>query len=310
MADPVLATGQYSIGRDGGPAMVYGGRAGTIVNGLLVSDTQVDPGTITVQDQAVIGHDGLIFGVDTLPGMVVTQTGAAYFQSQGKSALDAYSQLAGAWNDASIRLASGAVQVFRAFYPVAQSVRRCYGRGRKIAPTHGLANQGIVPWTAQFQAADNSWYADTISSVLLTQVPSLKGTLAPPLTPPYQLAFTTNNQQNTAVNAGQMPTWPVITFTGPVTNPVCQFVNTPVSVGYTGSLRSTDTLVIDTRPWARTAMLNGTTSAAGALNGDPMISLQLQPGATLVKFGGQDFTGTSTCLVSWRSAYLSIGGTL
>jgi hypothetical protein len=247
--------------------------------------------------------------VDTMPGMVITQSGFAYTSpALGASAMDAYSQLAGAWNDPSIRLANGAVQVFRASYPGSSAVHRCYGRGRKITPAYGQVYQGVLPFTSQFQAADNIWYSDVLYSLTLTQRPSFRGTIAPPVTPPYQLAASNNFQQNTLVNTGSLPTWPVIAFTGPVSFPGFTFVNTPVVIGYSGILSGTDTLVIDTRPWARTALLNGS-SVAGQLTGNPMISLQAQPGATVVRFTGQDFTGSSSCTVSWRNAFLAIGGT-
>ena len=102
----------------------------------------------------------------------------------------------------------------------------------------------------------------------------------------------------------------MITFTGPVTNPGLLYVNTPVSIRWTGTLQVTDSLVIDTRPWARTVLLNGKGGQAGALSGNPMISLQIQPGSTVTRFTGQDYTGTSTCVVRWRSATLAIGGSV
>lgn len=308
LADPVLSSGQYSIGVSGSASAFVFGRG---ANNIQIQNTATDTGTVTVQDQAVTGHDGMLFGVDTLPGMVVTQTGMAYTTpATGASALDSYSALAGAWNDPTIRLANNAVAVLRALYPGSTVVRRTYGRGRKILPTYGQVYQGVVPFTSQFQSADNTWYSDTASSLTLTQVPSMKGTLTPPLTPPYQLSASTNYQQNTLVNTGSLPTWPVITVTGPITNPGIIFTNTPVSIGYTGTLGPSDTLVIDTRPWARTAILNGSTSVAGLLSGNPMINLQVQPGATVVRFTGQDFTGRSTVVITWRNAWMSIGGSI
>ncbi len=307
MADPTLATGQYSIGKDGSStAFVYGRGA----NSIQIENTATDTGSVTVQDQAVVGHDGMLFGIDTLPGMVITQTGFAYSPVPVVTALDAYSALAGAWNDPAIRLADGAVQVLRAFYPGSAVVRRTYGRGRKILPTYGVVYQGRVPFVAQFQSADNTWYSDVQQSMILSQLPSFRGTLTPPLTPPYQLASSINYQQNTVSNTGTLPTWPVIIFHGPISYPGFTFVNTPVVIGYNGILSGSDTLTVDTRPWARTAMLNGSTSVAGLLTGNPMISLQLQPGATVVRFTGQDFTGTSTCTVQWRNATLAIGGSV
>lgn len=307
MTDPVLTPGQYSIGPPGSSgALVYGMGA----NSIQIQNTATDTGTVNVQDQAVVGHDGMLFGIDTLPGMVITQTGYAMTSpSQGAQAMDAYSALAGAWNDPSIRLTDNAVQVLRAYYRGSGVVRRCYGRGRKILPGYGQVFQGLVPFTAQFQAADNTWYEDVAGSVTLTMVPSyFGGGITPPVTPPYQLTATANFRQNVLNNTGSLPTWPVITFRGPISYPVLTYVNTPVSVGYNGVLANTDTLVVDTRPWARTALLNGTTSVAGSLTGDPMISLQAWPGTTLLRLGGQDFTGTSTCTVTWRSATLAIGG--
>ncbi len=305
MADPTLASGQYSIGRDGSSAAFVYGRG---ANSIQIQNTATDTGSITVQDQAVVGHDGTLFGIDTLPGMVITQTGFAYSPIPVVNALDAYSALAGAWNDPAIRLADGAVQVLRAFYPGSSVTRRTYGRGRKIQPTMGQVYQGVIPFTSQFQSADNTWYSDVQQSLILSQLPSFRGTLTPPLTPPYQLSASINYQQNTVNNTGTLPTWPVIIFHGPISYPGFIFVNTPVVIGYNGILASSDTLTIDTRPWARTAMLNGTTSVAGLLTGNPMISLQLQPGATVVRFTGQDYTGSSTCTVQWRNATLAIGG--
>lgn len=310
MSSPALTAGQYSIGRDDASApFVYGGRPGTISNNIWVQNTATDTGTVNVQDQTVVGHDGQLFGVDTMPGMVITQTGYAMTSpGSGAAAMDSYSALAGVWNDPYIRLTDGYIQVFRACYPGSNVTRRCYGRGRKILPTYGQVNQGIVPFTAQFQCGDNIWYEDTSSSIVLTMVPSLfGGGITPPVTPPYHLTSQTNYQQNVINNTGSLPTWPVISLKGPISYPTVTYVNTPVSIGYNGSLASNQTLVIDTRPWVRTAMI-GNTSVAGALTGDPMISLQAWPGTTLVKLNGQDFTGTSTCTITWRSATLAIGG--
>jgi hypothetical protein len=308
MAEPTLGPGQYSIGNE-----VPGGDPGVVVYGWgttnLVQNTSADPGSMATQDQAVVGHDGQLFGVDTLPGMVVTQTGLAYVSANGLSAMDAFGTLAGKWQDPAARLSPGKMQILRAHYPVSSVTRRTYGRGRKIMPTYGTANQGVVPWTAQFQAADTNWYSDAESVLTLTTVPSYAGTLTFPLTPPFQWASQLNYQQNLAVNSGSMPTWPVITFTGPITTPGLVYVNTPVAIGYQGSLTAGQSLVIDTRPWARTALL-GTASVAGLLTGQPMISLQMQPGATLLRLTGTDFTGQSTCVVKWRSAFPGIGGSL
>jgi hypothetical protein len=304
LADPSLAPGQYSIGHDGGAnAIVYGLGASSI----QIQNTAYDPGTLAVQDQSVVGADGMLFGVDTQPGAVITQTGIAYTSpALQASAMDAYSSLAAIWNDPTIRLNDNLVQVFRAFYRGSNVVRRAYGRGRKIAPTYGQVYTGQVPFVGQFQCADNNWYSDTASTAVATIRPSPFG-YPMPIVLPQSVFGGGATYFTTCTNTGTLPTWPVFTITGPISNPLITYSNTPVSIGYTGVLKNTDQLVIDTRPWARTFLLNGA-NAAGAIIGSPMISMALLPGVTTLVFSGGDRTGVATLNVSWRSATAAIGG--
>jgi hypothetical protein len=306
---PDITAGQYQITRaDGSNAFAYGAGA----NSIQVQSTATDTGTITVQDQPVTGHDGMLFGIDTQPGMVITQTGLAMTTpATGSSAMNAYSALAGCWNDPVVRLNYGSVQVLRAFYRGAAGIRRCYGRGRKIMPAYGQVFQGLVPFTAQFQCADNTWYGDTLNSVTLSSYPvSVRG-LVTPTTTPVATPSPAYTSSGVISNAGSLPTWPVITITGPVSNPAVTYTGTPVSIGYTGFISAVQSLVIDTRPWARTCLLGGT-SMAGQLAGSAMISMQAQPGATVVTFTGNApyarSTTLATCTIAWRNATLAIGG--
>jgi hypothetical protein len=308
-----ITAGQYQITRsDGSNAFAYGFGA----NGIQVASTQTDTGTINVQDQAVTGHDGMLFGIDTLPGMVITQTGYAYTSpATGQAALNAYSALAAAWNDPVVRLAYGSVQILRAFYQGAAGIRRCYGRGRKIMPAYGQVFQGLVPFTSQFQCADNTWYSDAAYSVTLTNWGSGASGLGTaglllPNTPPFPVPARPYTSGGVISNAGTLPTWPVFTFTGPLANPSVAYTGTPVAIGWSGTLNGGQTLVIDTRPWARTALIGGA-SAAGALTGSAMIAMQAQPGATQVAFTASrpySTTTPGTCVIQWRNATLAIGG--
>lgn len=308
MADPSLSDGQYSVGVPGsGTAFVYGGRPGSFAHGVQIASTAVDPGDIAAQDQAVVGHDGVLFGYDTAAGMTVTQTGQVV-TGGGPGAMDSYSLLAAAWNDPLIRLQAGKVATLRARYPGSDVVRRCYGRGRKITPAMGSAAQGVVPFVASFQAADGIWYGDEEQSLTMTMITSGRG-VASPLTAPFRPAPVISKVDNVVVNFGALPTWPVITITGPVSNPGVTYPDTPVSIGYRGHLGASDSLVIDTRPWARTAKVNGG-SVAGAVTGDPMIALQLPTGNTRVRFTAQDFAGLSVLTITWRNAFLAIGGSI
>jgi len=303
-----ITSGQYQIVRsDGTGAVTYGMGAGFI----QIDSTTPDSGSVNVQDQPVVGHDGLLFGVDTLPGMVVTQTGKAYTSpSQGSLALDAYSVLASAWNDPYTRLVNNSYQVLRAFYRGSSVIRRAYGRGRKITPTMGLVYTGQVPFVAQFQCADNNWYDDAATTVVIPiQARGFSSIIAPVKLPTTTIP---RNLQNlvAVLNSGTLPTWPVFQITGPIQNPSVTYENYPLNIGYTGKVGPGQTLVIDTRPWVR-SMVIGTASAAGGMFGSSaLIGMQLPVGQTIVKYEGLDYLGvsTSTCSVVYRRAWQSIGG--
>jgi len=307
MADPTLSFGQYSIGKDlsGGDsaALVYGRGAGSI----QCNQFQVQAGAIAAQDQPLIGADGQQFGIDAQAGAVYTQTGFAYTSpATGVAAMDAYSVLAAKWNDQAIRLVNTSLQVLRASYPGSSVVRRAFGRGRQIQPALGQVFQGLVPFTAQFQAADNNWYTDAEQSVVVGIPPSFRFSFTFPATPPYQYAASHTATGSVTVG-GVVPTWPRIQITGPVGNPSVTFLDRGLSIGYSGFIGLGQSLIIDTRPWARTSLLAGASAAAG-LTGTSLINLKLQPGTTQFQYTGVDFTGASFCTVFWRNAWLLPGG--
>lgn len=308
MSDPALSFGQYSIGKDisGGDssALVYGRGS----NSIQAATFQIQAGAIAAQDQALVGTDGMQFGVDAQGGMVLTQTGYAYTSpATGVAAMDAYSVLAGKWNDSSVRLTNNAVQVLRASYPFSSVIRRAYGRGRAISPSLGQVFQGLVPFTAQFQAADNHWYSDTEQSTAIIIPPSLLGTFTFPATPPYQYAATTRTGIGAATVGGVVATWPRIVFSGPCTNPSLTFLGSGLTIGYSGTITLGQPLIIDTRPWYRSATISGG-SAAGGLTGTSLINCQLQVGSQQFQYAAQDFSGVSQCTIFWRNAWLLPGG--
>jgi hypothetical protein len=307
MADPALSFGQYSIGKDllGGDsaALVYGRG----FNSLQVINTAIQSGAIASQDQALIGADGMQFGIDAQDGMVITQTGLALTTpATGVAAMDAYSTLAGKWNDPSVRLTDNSLQVLRASYPFSSVVRRAFGRGRQIQPALGQVFTGQVPWTAQFQAADNNWYHDVEQSVVVSIPPSFRGGFIFPATPPYFWGVSHTATGNLPIG-GVVPTWPRIHITGPVASPLITFLGSGLTIGYSGSIPSGQSLIIDTRPWNRTSLLQGA-SAADKMAGTSLVHLKLQPGFQQFQYTGVDFTGTSFCTIFWRNAWLLPGG--
>lgn len=310
----VLSQGQYQICRyDNSKNLTYGQGAGN----LQVVNTQYAPGTMATQDQAHVGTDGTLFGVDTQPSATITQTGLAMTTpATGTAAMDAFDALAAIWNDPLVRLTPGSVQVLRFSYKGTAVTRRVFGRGRAIQPTYGQVFQGLVPWTAQFLCADGNIYDDALQSATLTL--NTAGSFYPgrvPVAPPHPPGpVSPPGQPPTATFTigGSMPTWPVFTFTGPVNNPTLTFLPSGTIVGYSGSIKSGSAVTIDSRPWFRSVMLdNG--YAPGNLSGYsiPMIQMALWPGTATVRYEGNIIgTTASTCTISWYNAVQSLGGSI
>ena len=141
------------------------------------------------------------------------------------------------------------------------------------------------------------------------------GGIAPPVTPPVVLGGTAD-AANTAVVAGPAgaggpgvrAAWPVITIAGPVANPVVAYPASGVQVRLVATVPAGMTATIDTRPWQRSVTRSDGASLAGVLRGNPLRDLALQPGSTMIRFSGQDATGTARATITWRTPTGSIGG--
>jgi len=470
VSDPILSSGQYSI--DG---LVFG--AGQSVS---IAKTAISPGNSIAQDVQLVNNDGRRFGFDVLPGMAISFTGQAFRQGDtGLAQMDAYDAFAAAWEKKTVRWTPGAISVLRMFYRGSSVTRRVYGRGRNCAPVLGMVNQGYVPFTADFDCADNTFYGDVLNSFTLgTAFAFSGGGVAPPLTPPVALAAvqTANNMVpaadsdfelpwtgnwvaqtlisslgqstdwaaigtysmkaaitgagtasvkyanlsvvaglsyeaamrvrvssgsgtatltgqwlngalanigspvtfgtatattgstgvqisglqaaptgaawlalsvsyaasgavsfyvdtvvvtqgvyygNAILNSGTTDTWPVITITGPCTNPSIIYQGNSVSLLLQTSLAANQTAVISTVPWNRYVGVTSSIGAdpygatpvaaslAGVVRGNSLDSLMVPGGASVpVTYSSQDLTGTSRCTVSWRNAFKMIGGSV
>ena len=107
----------------------------------------------------------------------------------------------------------------------------------------------------------------------------------------------------TVTNTGNVPIYPVITLTGPATNPTIANLTTGQFFTIQGLTTSTgDVITID--------MLNRTV----LLNGGPIYTyvtltsnwIALQPGGNTIKFTTTNSSDTVTGTISWRSGYRGI----
>jgi hypothetical protein len=178
-------------------------------------------------------------------------------------------------------------------------------------PASGAPASGAVTADPRLVYAGSPAAADVVYLDDTAFIENIGG-IAPPVTPPVVLGGTSDTANAAAVpgggQAGARQAWPVITFTGPVTNPQLAYPATGQYMRLQTTLPAGVTATIDTRPWQRTILRSDGASIAGTLRGNPLRDMALQPGTTPVRFSGQDATGTARCTVAWRSPSGSIGG--
>ncbi|MFD4933428.1 hypothetical protein [Streptomyces virginiae] len=234
-------------------------------------------------------------GVDTVGGPALSRHGRN---------LDAVSALEQAWDAESVRRWSGKTAVLRTMQ--GGRARRWYGRPRKCAPSGSrLTRQGYTPVVATFACQESHSYDDVEKSVRVDLQPPPHRGLRGPLKAPV----TMTGQSSAVVRGGldvrgTKPTWPVLTIRGPLSQPQIELVG-HWTVALDLTLGPNDSVTIDTRPWARTVLRNGSGSVAGALTwGSPrMENMRLPVGPQSLVLRGVDDTGSAFLTASWRDAY-------
>lgn len=296
----VLADNQFALGEDAGEVLMGAG------TNIRVGDFLPDgTGDITAGDVLLPGEDGTAFGRDTYAGQTMTLELTIRDLNDPAAARTSWRRLVAAWNAAALRQDPGAVVPLRMKLPGSPAVR-VYGRPRKYTPVSTvLADKGVIPLNLEFQASDAVWYDDVEQSVPLSLLPpDSDGGLSFPLSFPLDFAPSSiSTAAQRAVNDGDLPTWAVVEFSGPISGASVEFVGTAIVPGISGALASDVTAVIDPRPWVRSATTNQGGNVAGRLTGPRLALMQLPPGSTALLFRGIDFTGNARARVRWRSAY-------
>lgn len=250
---------------------------------------------LTTDDTGRPRGDGVTFGADFRGGRTITFAIDVDGADEAE-ARELLGPLARAWRADTIRSTPGATAQL-----TAHTGRSTFGRPRRfLADLEGLPS-GLVTVTADFAAADDLWYgAEQRTSVSLVPVPT--GGLISPLASP--LSTTRTSDRSTVLDVGgELATWPVFEVAGPITNPVVEVVGR-LRMTFRLSLAYDETLVIDTRPWARSILRNGA-SVAGALtpSSTRLSRAALPPGRHETVLRGASSTGSASLVTRWRPAF-------
>lgn len=220
-----------------------------------------------------------------------------------EDATAALSTLATAWTGEGIRETPGVYTALR--YHMAGRTRRVIGRPRRFAQT--LDNRilsGMIPITCDFQRVSPLYFADGIEFDTLDLVAESTGGVVFPVTFPITSLPSGSNEGEVFVG-GTHKTYPIIRFTGPVTNP--ELVTSAWTLKLNTTILEGDWIEIDTRPWVMTVRRASGASVAGLV--DPRVSLSkllLTPGNQSFAFRGSSATMTATCVIKRYAAYASI----
>lgn len=162
----------------------------------------------------------------------------------------------------------------------------------------------IASYSVMVTAGDPRRYSTDLQQAS-TALPSTSGGLTLPYTLPYTISATTVAGQVDAYNEGTFETRPVLTITGPVSQPRVygQMPDGSVrAIRCTFDLLDGDVLVIDTD--MHTAVLNGNVSRrrfVSASQGWPTIPAG---GTVSYQFWSGTYSATALLTVRWRSAWM------
>lgn len=268
---------------------------GTVNSGYVFPTApELDTVQVENEDTPRPRGDGLAFGSDFRRGRTVSLA----IDVVGRDSDEARARLARlttAWRADAVRSTPGAVAEL-----VSDTGRSAFGRPRRFAPDLEGLPHGSVAVIADFATADDLWYGPE-QRAHVSLVPPPSGGLLAPLAGP--LTTTPTSDRSTAITVdGELPTWPVFEIAGPITNPVVEVVGV-LRMEFRLSLAFDQTLVVDTRPWARSIVVDGA-GVAGALT---RTSTRLSRGAIppgtheTVLRGSSD--GLATLATRWQPAF-------
>lgn len=254
---------------------------------------------IATSDVALPREDGRAFGRDFFGGTSITFEANVLTDSAPEQS-DLLNDLRGTWNNEAFRESASAYAILKSC--VGGRIRRCHGRPRRFAEIDAdLTHAGYTGALFDFATIDGKFYDEAENKRILTLAPSSLGGFTDPITDPITDDADGLSPRQVVIS-GQR-TWAVVTFHGPVTDPVVDFGD--FTVGLTTTIAVGESITVDPRPWSRGIYRSDGQSVAGALSYDtpPLREFKIRPGIHVVTYSGTDPTATSSCEITWRNAH-------
>jgi hypothetical protein len=284
---PVI-TNSYSFSFAG---ITFGG-AGSPYQILSVDGLEGLP-AIRNQDDNRGYQDGMFSGRDFLGGRTISITFQTFATSGGNSAQTNFNLI----QAKLLPQTSGTTPLYFILPPSGEQFVNARVRVLRTSVDPNYT-YGMITSQVEFFCPDPNYYDSTQQSA------SLSVSAAPGRTYDriYNLVygFGSSATLTNIVNGGWATTYPVITITGPITNPVVGNVTTGNYLNLSGTITNTDTLIVDTQN--RLITLNGV-SARNLLSTGTWFDA---PSGTSQYYltGSTTTAGLTAATVTWYNAYI------
>lgn len=163
-----------------------------------------------------------------------------------------------------------------------------------------ITNVGNGRFLAQLIAAKHGIESQTLNTEILDR-PSGGGATYPVI---YPVIYDAALGGNTAINnAGSSNAYPIITLSGPLTNPYIQNQTIDATLTYSGTIAEGSQVVIDMRE--KTVILDGTSNKiANIVTGSDF--WWLKPGDNVINFSTDSTSDDGQCQIKYRETYIGI----
>ncbi|GAA1353521.1 phage distal tail protein [Streptomyces beijiangensis] len=264
---------------------------------------------LRTQDVDSATEDGTFPGVDYYGARTVRIEAAIRTPGDPAAAFDALARLHEVASTPSVRKTAGALAVLRLRQP-GRDVRRLYGRIRRANEVStSQAIYGWIPVEIEFTATDPRFNDDILQSISLPLDISqtTQGFKAPLVSPITTGVANPSVRPGWVTNAGDLPAWPTVRITGPVTNPKVWIVETGRALELGITLGVGEWVDIETRPGTRWVLRNGSGNASTALTSASRLDLfTIPPGTSEIRWTATDYTNSARLALSWRDAYTAL----
>lgn len=261
---------------------------------LMLDGLEGLPG-IRNQDDEVGYGDGAFSGNDFFTGRTLTFTLQTFPTAGGNTAFANYQLL----KAALLPQSSGTTPL--QFRLAGSNAQRINARVRtSITPVDPNFTFGMITSQWTFFCPDPKFYDDTLQTTVIT----INNAIGRGYNRVYNKLYgggTANTAYTSVVNAGWANSYPLITITGPITNPTVGNYTSGQFISLTGTFTATDVLVIDLA--SKLVTKNGLT-ARNLITGSSTW-FNATAGASQFYLNGTGTTaGVTTATIAYRNAYV------